>query len=340
MAGYSGKIDAVFEGGGVKGIGLVGAVAATEAQGCRFENVAGTSAGAIVAALVAAGYNAAQLKEILDDLDYMKFKDPGLTDKIPILGPMLSVALEKGIYEGDFFENWLRELLAAKGVRTFKDLIIPEYAEDPRYRYRLQVIAADLTHCRMLILPGDIRHYGMDPDELDVAHAVRMSMSIPFFFEPVVRTSTDGKPCYIVDGGVLSNFPMWIFDAPAGQNPEWPTIGFKLVEGAEEKSLSEGRWVRRWEIRGPVSMLGALFSTMMEAHDALYIEDREFARTIPIPTVGVGTTEFDLATEKAARLYASGMEVGAKFWGEFDFEKWKEQYRNSAPKPRSERVLS
>ena len=56
MANEPLKIDAVFEGGGVKGIGLVGAVAVTEEKGYQFENLAGTSAGAIVAALIAAGY--------------------------------------------------------------------------------------------------------------------------------------------------------------------------------------------------------------------------------------------------------------------------------------------
>ena len=59
MKGTNGlKADAVFEGGGVKGIGLVGAVAFAEEKGYRWVNLAGTSAGAIVAALLAAGYNA------------------------------------------------------------------------------------------------------------------------------------------------------------------------------------------------------------------------------------------------------------------------------------------
>lgn len=57
------KADAVFEGGGVKGIGLVGAIAVAEEYGYRFVNVAGSSAGAIVAALLAAGYSAAEIKK-------------------------------------------------------------------------------------------------------------------------------------------------------------------------------------------------------------------------------------------------------------------------------------
>jgi NTE family protein len=71
------RCDAVFEGGGVKGIGLVGAIAATEEKRYQFVNVAGTSAGAIIAALIAAGYGAKELREIMRSLDYSKFKDKG-----------------------------------------------------------------------------------------------------------------------------------------------------------------------------------------------------------------------------------------------------------------------
>ena len=84
------KVDAVFEGGGVKGIGLVGAMTVTEEEGYHFENVAGTSAGAIVASLVAAGYTASEMKAILDSLDYTRFKDPGTMERIPLIGPILS----------------------------------------------------------------------------------------------------------------------------------------------------------------------------------------------------------------------------------------------------------
>src|ERR1041384_7451717 len=247
MAAETPNLDAVFEGGGVKGIGLAGAVAQTEATGCVFQNVAGTSAGAIVAALIAAGYNAAALKQIMENLEYEKLKDEGILDRIPILGKPLSVWTELGIYEGNYFENWMREQLAdspaaaiklaATGDSTlkFKHLIMPGYEDQPdsKYYFRLNVVATDITRGRLLRLPWDIADYGIDPGELEVAHAVRMSMSIPFFFEPVKLKTADGTTCYIVDGGVLSNFPVWIWDDGTA-DPEWPTIGFKLVEDMKD----------------------------------------------------------------------------------------------------------
>ena len=142
MAGEQKRADAVFEGGGVKGIALVGAIAATEAQGYVFQNVAGTSAGAIVAALVAAGYGAGELATVMKSVDYRKFMDKDFRDKIPILGAALSLGFEKGIYEGRFFEGWLRELLAAKKKTVFGDLLMAGCEDQPKYRYKLQVIAA------------------------------------------------------------------------------------------------------------------------------------------------------------------------------------------------------
>jgi NTE family protein len=322
------KADAVFEGGGVKGIGLVGAVAVTEERGYQFENVAGTSAGAMVAALVAAGYTAKELKHIMDELDYNKFKDKGTLDKIPFLGAALSLGFEKGIYEGNFFEGWIDGLLREKGVRYFGDLVMQDYQDNPKYRYKLQVIATDITRGQLLVLPRGIKEYGVDPDMLEVARAVRMSMSIPFFFEPVTLRDADGNTSYIVDGGVLSNYPVWLFDENS-DSPEWPTFGYKLVEPNEGAPNT---------IRGPITLFAALFSTMMEAHDAYYIKDANFARTIPIRTLGVRTTDFDLPRERSDALYQSGRDAAEVFLRYWDFDAYVEKYRKKEEPERRTRV--
>ena len=316
--------DAVFEGGGVKGIGLVGAVAVAEEKGYRWSNVAGTSAGAIVAALVAAGYNATELRQVMAELDYNRLKDAGFVDRVPLVGKLASVIFEKGIYEGTFFEDWIRELLLKKNVSTFGDLIVPEFRDDEQYRFKLRVIASDISRGRMLVLPQDISGYGIRPEELNVAIAIRMSMSIPFFFEPVkLNNMKTGQTSYIVDGGVLSNFPVWLFDTH-GDEPEWPTFGFKLVEPETEQEVPH-------QVRGPISLLTALFATMMEAHDAQYIKDENFVRTIPIPTLGVGTTEFNISRERSEALYQSGRQAAEKFFANWDFNQYVEKYRRGKP---------
>ena len=329
------KCDAVFEGGGVKGIGLVGAVAITEEQGCEFVNVAGTSAGAIVAALVAAGYQAAELRDIMKSLDYSQFKDEGLLDRIPLFGKVLSLGLEKGIYEGSYLETWIREKLEAKGKRTFADLVVDEFEHDPKYRYKLQVIASDVSRGRLLVLPWDIAEYGIQPDELEIARAVRMSMSIPFFYEPVKLTLPGTEEvCYVVDGGLLSNFPIQLFD-DGSPDPPWPTFGYLLAENSD----IAGTTVHHG-IHGPLSLFAALFSTMMEAHDRMYIRSGAYARTIMVPTLGVKTTDFDLSPERAEALYSSGASAAQEFFRTWDFEKYKAAFRQAAVKNRRETIYA
>ena len=118
------KTDAVFEGGGVKGIGLVGAVSEIENAGYEFENLAGTSAGAIVAGLLAVGYSGSEIKRELGRVDYNKFKDEGLLDKLGLIGKGFSLGFEYGIYEGEYFEAWFEKLSRGQrkdNLRTDKD---------------------------------------------------------------------------------------------------------------------------------------------------------------------------------------------------------------------------
>src|SRR5690606_21314575 len=275
-------------GGGVKVIGLVGALSVAEEQGYQWVNVAGTSAGAIVAALLAAGYRASEMKDLLDQLDFRTFRDPPRWARIPLVGPALAVALTKGLYLGDALEEWVRDALARRGVRTFADLIMPD-EPDERFRFRLQVVAADVSRGRMVVLPQDIALYGVRPEELDVARAVRMSAGLPYFYRPVVQyfpTPRGGFPGYIVDGGLLSNFPVWLFDV-AGP-PPWPTLGFMLADPSDGKPH---------RIRGPVSFGSALVATMLEAHDARHPEASDRVRTLRSPSTGLRTTVLSLEPE-------------------------------------------
>jgi NTE family protein len=71
----------------------------------------------------------------------------------------------------------------------------------------------------------------------------------------------------------------------------------------------------------------ALAQTMMEAHDRMYVEQSSYARTIPIPTLGVGTTEFDLSKERALALFDSGRWAAEEFLKKWDFEAYIATFR-------------
>lgn len=300
------QANAVFEGGGVKAIGLAGAAAAMEEAGYRWACLAGTSAGALVAALLAAGYTGGELGQMLEDLDFRRFADRG---RLP---PALALVWHWGLYRGRYFEGWLRDLLAARGVHRFGDLRHP--AGGHRFDHRLQVIASDLTHRRLLVLPGDVRRYGLNPDDLEVARAVRMSGSVPFFYRPVLLRPGRGV---VVDGGLLSNFPVWIFDAEGKVAPTHPTFGFRLVEPG---------FGRPTPVNGPISLAAALINTMLEAHDRRHVEERERVRTVDIPTLGVSTLEFDLSRQRKRELFAAGRESARRFLGKWDFPAYVSRY--------------
>src|SRR5699024_4870666 len=109
--------------------------------------VAGTSAGAIFSALIAAGYEIEEIKEQLEILNLKKFLDPPpLTRKLSF-SKWFYLYFQMGMNRGDQFEQWIREQLLLKNISTFADL-------RPGY---LKVIATDLTYGRLVVIPDDLK---------------------------------------------------------------------------------------------------------------------------------------------------------------------------------------
>lgn len=330
------KADVVLEGGGVKGIALVGAIEVLENAGYTFERVAGTSAGSIVGSLVAARIPATDLREIMQETDYHRFQDKRPIERFtgPI-GTLLSLLLENGIYEGNYLVDYLRTHLKERHVGTFGDLRCdpdPESALPADQRFRLVVMTSDLTERRLVRLPWQSRDcFGTDPADLDVALAVRASMAIPFFFEPyrcdVTVTHPDGSRHRVrhtfVDGGMLSNFPVEVFDRPSGEAPRWPTFGIKLSAKIEDKDKSLPK-----RVHGPIDQFMAMIGTLTSFHDALYVNRADVqARTIFVDTFGVRATDFDLDRDTQQRLYDSGRRAAETFLGTWSFEDYVATYR-------------
>jgi NTE family protein len=300
------KADAVFEGGGVKGIAFIGALAEMETRGYVWEKVAGTSAGAIVAALVSAGYRSQDLYEILRKLNYHMFLQRKGWTRIPLLGPVYELLARQGMYPSDQIEQYIDRLLRQKGIRTFGDL--PDN--------KLRILASDITAGRMLILPDDLSEFGIEPTRFPIARAVRMSSCIPYFFQPYLLYR-NREPHYIVDGGLLSNFPVWLFDVKG--RPRWPTFGFRLTD--------EQSYAKPFKVKGLLSYSKALLSTMLDAHDRFYVKKAHAVRTVFIPTLGVRITQFDLPTEKRKELYESGRNAACEFLRTWDFENYIKEFR-------------
>jgi NTE family protein len=326
------KADLVFEGGGVKGIGLAGAYWELSRRGYRPQCIAGTSAGAITAALVAVGYDGEELRKIaLHDMKFPKFEDPSFWGHFGAAGDIVEFLKGRGMHSGDYFLNWMREKLQAKGKLKFGQLRDPAATSESR-RYRLQVIASDLSARSMLVLPRDATRLGVeDPDELEIAEAVRMSMSIPVFFDPVVCKDSHGREHTIVDGGLLSNYPIWLFDSASDVAPRFPTFGMLLVApNQSDPLLPDPANGQLPSVGSPVAFAKAIVETMMQAHDRFYVEQANFARTIPIPTLGVKTTQFDIDQQLTEKLFESGAQAASRFLDNWSFDDYVRTFREGA----------
>ena len=315
----------------MKGIGLGGAVAVLLRAGYAFERVAGTSAGAIVGALVAAGITEPGLAAAIARLQYGRVPDRG-PPKIPLLSEGISLLHSGGAYEGDYIHRFVRDELDRLGVRTFGDLRRSDDGDDrnpaQERRYGLVVMATDVTNGRLLRLPWDYPAIGLDPDEQVVADAIRASISIPLYFDPVVvRNAATGEPITLVDGGVLSNYPIEIFDRTDLRPPRWPTFGVKIVPGLPERD-PELLPAIALPALPPVKLLEQVVVTAIVGNDQTYLERPCVRRrTIAVDTSAVGVVEFDASAQQCAAVVANGTAAAERFLQTWDWD----EFRRACP---------
>jgi len=260
-------------------------------------------------------------------VDYRRFQD-GPRWRSLFVGKAAALMFRQGIYEGRFVKDWLGEHLAGLGVRTFADLRYedPERPPGPEQAYRLVVMACDISHGCLRRLPWEYGDYGLSHADQRVVDAVRASVSIPFFYRPARLTGADGRDCWLMDGAVLSRFPIGVFDAPPGLEPRWPTFGIRL--GAAPGPVSE--------VRDTKSMWWAMLNTMTGFYDRLHIDDAAAAaRTIVIDTGTVRATDFNLDRDTQDLLFRQGRDAaldfldGAPGQPAWDWETYKRTYRTS-----------
>ena len=313
------RADLVLEGGGVKGIALAAVAVTLSRRGWSFPRVAGTSAGAIAGAVLAALQQAGEplerAEELTRSLPYDRLRDRSRLGRV--LGPLgrvvdgLSLAVDGGMYEGARLHDWLHGVLADLGVHTFADLREddPDSALPPAHAYRLVVLASDLSRRRLVRLPWDYPDYGLDPDEMAVSDAVRASASIPFFFEPVTMRWTGPAGhgvSTLVDGGLLSTYPVSIFDRADGKPARWPTLGVRLT-------ATMGHHAPVQPVRGPLSMALAVVESALEACQSQHIGDpATVARSLFVDTTGIANTDFGITPAQQQQLWDTGQRAAER----------------------------
>ena len=317
----------IFEGGGVKGIAYVGALDILQEKEILkdIERIGGTSAGAINAILVALNFSQEETRDILWSLDFKKLMD----DTWGVMRDIKRLVDEYGWYKGDYFRKWIGKLIKDKtgnSESTFADL---EALKEKKGFKSLYFMGTNLSTGYSEVFSAE------HTPRMCVADAVRISMSIPLFF--AAKRSTRGD--VYVDGGVLDNYPVKLFDREKyiqeeeGTIPEYyekinkkikklkrpvsryiynkQTLGFRLDTKEEIAMFRDHAEPVKNTIDNFMEYSWALINTILDFQQNLHLHSDDWARTIYIDTLGVNTTDFSLNDKKKQSLVKSGKSGGA-----------------------------
>jgi NTE family protein len=345
---------------------FVGAMEEFSRRGHTFNRLLGTSAGAITATLLAAGYTDQEMLAALQEKENGKSVFSGFMGDPAPFSPeeirdsairtflknvnlrfvpdflenrmdnfiaealagdphsrhLFSFVERGGWYAADRFVSWLETKLDTGpwkgGRRAFSRVTLAQFFAETQID--LSVVASDTTAGRLLVL-----NHRTAPD-CPVVWAVRMSMSIPFLWQEVVWDATwgtyqghDMKNHVIVDGGMLSNFPIELFISAdpqvtrlMGPKKADPIMGLLIDESLPVPAPKKG-WlpvgidVKPGELR-TVQRIKHLVDTMTHAHDKMVMEEFE-GLVVRLPAQGYGTTEFDMTEARRQALVAAGRDA-------------------------------
>lgn len=325
----------IFEGGGVKGVAYIGAMQILENRGVLqdIRRVGGCSAGAINALIFSLGYTLREQKEILQATDFNQFMD----DSWGVIRDIRRLAKDFGWHKGDFFNSWIGDLIHRRlGNRraTFRDL---QKANLPD----LYVIGTNLSTGFAEVFSAE-RHPNME-----LATAIRISMSIPLFFAAVRHG--DRQDVY-VDGGVQLNYPVKLFDRERyidfekdpdaarrtgyynkenarfqlerpGHSPyvyNRQTLGLRLDSREEVALFRYNEPLQGKPIKSFTDYARRLFGALINAQENMHLHSDDWQRTVYINTLDVSTTDFDLSDATKQALIEQGINGTENYFGWFD----------------------
>ena len=271
----------VFEGGGVRGIAYAGAIQVLETEGLlkNIKGAAGTSTGAITAALISLNYNAADITEIIKKTNFKHFEDHW--NPIDIL-------THYGLYKGEFLLHFIEKIFAQKGLAksaTFEDF-------KKHGCKNLKVFASDLN-IQM------VREFSYEKTpKVIVTEAIRASASIPLLFRAWSFSNCIPNNHIYIDGGLTYNFPIAAFDI---EETNYKTLGFHF------KNLKNPNKKIDLKYDEPLTFAKTTFNLLLKSQ----IIDFEYnpsdkKRTVNIDDFGISATKFELTEAEKIKLYNSG----------------------------------
>lgn len=279
------KYTCLFGGGAIRGVSYIGAIKALEEIGISPERLAGSSVGSIIAAFLAVGYSAEELKDVFLKVNFDLFKDISIG-----IGPLFALS------KGEVFLDWVRELIekkfygdsykkGANRAVTFKDIA-----------KNLVIITTDLSNF-------ECKEFSrFETPDFEIASAVRISCCMPGLMKPI-----EYNKMLLVDGDLQKSWPMWKLSKNLLTDDE-RILEFRL-EGYYEKNDISG-----------IDYANAVYSCMTAISTAfitnIYAKKDKFDYIV-LNTGDIVVVDFNISEAKRIDLINSGYNQTINYFKEF-----------------------
>jgi len=309
---YISPTHLVFEGAGLRGIAYAGALLELEErqQLCEVQEVAGTSAGATTACLLSVGFSPVELVDQIGQTDFARFND----SRGGMIGAAIRMNREFGWFEGKAFTQWIEERIWEKtGSRDLTFAELRFLAAGNQDFYELRIVATSINNQRVISFSADTY-----PD-MRIADAVRASMSVPFYYKPlvidcdghVIDSCPDNGRCDIcVDGGISANYPIHVFDEN-GVNPG--TLGFRIDSQEQIAHDRVGSELCSFEVLNFRDFITSFYVFVLESNNRSGMTAEDWNRTVLISDCDLSPRVRKLSQAEKEALIEAGRKAAREY---------------------------
>lgn len=308
-----------FEGAGIRGIAYCGVIQALKEDHLldSIQRVCGTSAGAIIALTLSLGYGEEEIKRLISSTSFNNLND----GKHFFPGGLNRLRKYYGWYKGERFEKWISKIIAVKTGNpeiTFGQLHQMGFKD-------LYITGTNLTRQQLAVFSNE--HY----PRMKVRDAVRISMSIPFYFKAVfmdsvgnlhTRVRKDEDLNVMLDGGFIANYPIKMFDSTKYTDAKVPnnftvnneTIGFRIDSKAQVAHDQQRKGLAEMKITNLKEYFKAFYTIIIESLNRQTLTEEDWQRTVSINDGNIGPRLRKLSKEEVTRLIDNGYQAAKQFF--------------------------
>ena len=288
----------IFEGGGIKGIAFCGALKELNKYGLikNIKRFGGSSVGSIYACLYAIGYTPDELELIIKNTN---FKDL-LDNQIGYIQDFYSLLNDYGYCRGNYFYNWIGTLIEKKTGNS-------DYSFNELWSSQRKELI--ITGTNLNTMTTQYYSHKNHPN-MSIRDAIRISISIPFIFQPVIWNDD-----ILIDGGLIDNYPIDLFDNKNEENdicdPNWKTLGLKINSYYSKNKCNEVS--PRCNINGIQSYLYSIVNLFCRDSGDSQLNQTDWIRSVIIDTGNINTMQFDINDTDKNFLIEQGKIAVQKF---------------------------